>query len=85
MGVISNKNRAEVIITQGIELLQNRGYDSAGIAIKRQNEDHFAVVRASVEEERHCVEKVVEEGRSLYQGSYIGIGHTRWATCGNIS
>ena len=32
IGVISNANDAEVVVTEGIRLLQNRGYDSAGIA-----------------------------------------------------
>ena len=27
---------------------------------------------------------MVHEGKTKHAGSYIGLGHTRWATCGNI-
>lgn len=31
IGVVSTANNAEVVVAEGIKLLQNRGYDSAGI------------------------------------------------------
>lgn len=36
IGVITNSDNAEVVVTEGIKLLQNRGYDSAGIVTFRQ-------------------------------------------------
>lgn len=48
LGVISDKNRAEIIVTEGIEILQNRGYDSAGIVTRKINEKQFQVTKMSV-------------------------------------
>lgn len=31
IGVITTSNNAEIVVKEGVSLLQNRGYDSAGI------------------------------------------------------
>ncbi len=74
VGYIGKKEAAPILI-EGMEKLEYRGYDSAGIAI--YNNDDIVVRkykgRLSVLEE-HL------EGESIV-GS-LGIGHTRWATHG---
>ncbi|NLO89171.1 MAG: glutamine--fructose-6-phosphate transaminase (isomerizing) [Clostridia bacterium] len=64
------------VLLEGLKRLEYRGCDSAGIAFI--NNDQLVVVK---KEGRVAVlEK--ELGEELFQGSSIGIGHTRWATHG---
>ncbi len=74
VGYVGNKN-AKDIIMDGLERLEYRGYDSAGIALV--HEHALTVVKESGRLNR-LKEKC--EGQSLL-GTY-GMGHTRWATHG---
>lgn len=66
-------------ILNGLELLEYRGYDSAGIAIRRAGE--------SLPEIHKCQGRVKDLREiSPKTGDYTcGIGHTRWATHGGVS
>lgn len=66
-------------ILNGLELLEYRGYDSAGFAIRRAGE--------SLPEIHKCRGRVKDLREiSPKTGDYTcGIGHTRWATHGGVS
>lgn len=66
-------------ILNGLELLEYRGYDSAGFAIRRAGE--------SLPEIHKCQGRVKDLREiSPKAGDYTcGIGHTRWATHGGVS
>ncbi len=74
VGYIGDK-KATPIIVDGLSRLEYRGYDSAGIAVFKDNK-----VQVEKYEGRLSVlaDKVLEKD---YNGT-IGIGHTRWATHG---
>jgi glucosamine--fructose-6-phosphate aminotransferase (isomerizing) len=72
------------VCTEGIQLLQFRGYDSAGICTINSKGDYQITKYASdiKDKEVDCIQKIVEEVPKLHEKSFIGIGHTRWATHG---
>lgn len=75
----TGEKEAEDILTDGLEILEYRGYDSAGIALCQAD----GSVRI-----RKCAGRV-KELRALCKGAGLrgtcGIGHTRWATHGGVS
>lgn len=70
------KEQAAPIILDGLEKLEYRGYDSAGLAVYNGNKIQ---IRKSVGRLKTLVE-LTHRGEMM--PGHLGIGHTRWATHG---
>lgn len=74
VGYIGTQTATEVLIS-GLERLEYRGYDSAGIATIFENELNCVKAKGKLHNLRSKIEKEINPAQ-------IGIGHTRWATHG---
>lgn len=69
------EKQATPILLEGLEKLEYRGYDSAGIAVYNDNKvEIFKDIKRISELKKDVAKKNLK--------SHIGIGHTRWATHG---
>ncbi len=76
VGYIGNKNAVPILIN-GLDKLEYRGYDSAGIAILSDD--------VIVHKYKGRLQYLADQIKPLDLTATIGIGHTRWATHGEPS
>ncbi|MGB6607138.1 MAG: glutamine--fructose-6-phosphate transaminase (isomerizing), partial [Atribacterota bacterium] len=74
IGYIGQKEAIPILLN-GLKKLEYRGYDSAGIAVFKDNKIRIVKCKGKVAELENLLEKGSPEGN-------IGLGHTRWATHG---
>lgn len=83
VGVVGAKDgKARDFLIEGLTILKNRGYDSAGIATMPEKDPSLVITKFASEGEKADGLKLVDEGSQLSNGHNIGIAHTRWATHG---
>ena len=75
VGYIGN-NQAAPILLEGLEKLEYRGYDSAGVAVFSENGIRVAKAKGRL----RVLSELIEGGKAV--AGTLGIGHTRWATHG---
>jgi len=77
VGYIGDKKAAPILM-EGLEHLEYRGYDSAGIALQANKKINVTKEVGKLDELKELMDFSNEEGKK-------GIGHTRWATHGRPS
>jgi glucosamine--fructose-6-phosphate aminotransferase (isomerizing) len=83
-GIVLNNNNENIynLIINGLIQLQNRGYDSAGVCIIKN--DKFEVNKCASTNKINALDKLIsmKNIKEMKHDVYIGIGHNRWATHG---
>ena len=76
VGYVGNK-KALPILMDSLKTLEYRGYDSSGIAYVINNETKIVKSTGKILELEHKI--------NYEENTFIGIGHTRWATHGGVT
>lgn len=87
VAVVGSNHDASNFLLEGLTILQNRGYDSAGMATQKYSEsdkkphDLKCTKFASVDGTADSI-GLLRASQAEHNGNFIGIAHTRWATHG---
>ena len=83
-GIVLSNNNDNIfnLIIDGLTQLQNRGYDSAGVCVIKNNK--FVVNKCASTNKINALDKLMsmKDIKESKDNTYIGMGHNRWATHG---
>ena len=74
VGYVGEQNAVPVLIS-GLQSLEYRGYDSAGVAVLNEDKIGIRKTKGKVDNLRNLLLNEPVSG-------FVGIGHTRWANHG---
>ncbi len=73
---------ASGFMLEGLTILRNRGYDSAGIATISKDGEDLAITKFASRDTTADSIDLVRNNVGKHVGHFTGVGHTRWATHG---
>ena len=79
VGYVGEEQAAPILLS-GLEKLEYRGYDSAGIAVRNEADGNIEIVKAKG---RLRILSEKTDGGMAVPGT-CGIGHTRWRHMGSL-
>ncbi|KAF2073554.1 hypothetical protein CYY_005139 [Polysphondylium violaceum] len=82
-GIIGFVGKEEAVgyLLEGLSILENRGYDSAGMTTISPNSDLVTSKYASLNTTSDAISRL-KSSSHMHKGHVVGIAHTRWATHG---
>ncbi|CAB9511667.1 fructose-6-phosphate aminotransferase [Seminavis robusta] len=82
-GVVGTPNHdAREFLLEGLTVLKNRGYDSAGLATMPSEGGKMVITKYASDGDKADSIALVSKHSRESQGHHVGIAHTRWATHG---
>ncbi len=75
----------EELLLSGLEKLEYRGYDSAGLSVIEDGDVDSVHAVGNLANLRAAVEERASDGAGALPVSHTGIAHTRWATHGRVT
>eukprot|EP00522_Entomoneis_paludosa_P014889 CAMPEP_0172451776 /NCGR_PEP_ID=MMETSP1065-20121228/9668_1 /TAXON_ID=265537 /ORGANISM="Amphiprora paludosa, Strain CCMP125" /LENGTH=714 /DNA_ID=CAMNT_0013203747 /DNA_START=9 /DNA_END=2153 /DNA_ORIENTATION=+ len=82
-GVVgTNKHDARDFLLEGLAILKNRGYDSAGVATVPDGGGPLVITKYASDGDKADSIDLVRQHSHQSAGHSVGIAHTRWATHG---